>query len=336
MKALVVKLSSFGDIIHSLPSLEVLSSIEGVEVYWVVDEAFRPLLEFDPRIKGLITFRKGHLKALLKGFKWPSFLREVRELSSSLRALDFDVLFDLHGDLKSALISLFVKSPVKLTFPDASEGNPLLLDRVPPRLESVHVVERYLDVIRSYFKLDIPKAPFSGPYIPEEVKNKVLRGFGEIFSKRVAALIPATTWSSRTWPLEKWNRLSEALLKMGFSPVVVGGKDARSFNIKGALNLGGKLSLMETASFLSMCKLTIGVDTGPTHLSGSLGVPTIALFGPTPSWRNSPWGPHVKVIQHMVGCNPCRRRSCPDGRCMSSIGFGEVLQALDELRSLVV
>lgn len=336
MKVLVVKLSSFGDIVHSFPSLEVLSSLEGIEIYWVVDEVFRPLLEFDPRIKGLITLRKGHLKALLKGFKWPSLLGELRELIGNLKALKFDVLLDLQGDLKSALLSLFIKSPVKLTFPDASEGNPFLLKRVPPRPESTHVVERYLDVIRFYFKLNIPKAPFSGPYIPNEVKNKVLIEFGEVLSKRVVTLIPATTWSSRTWPLQRWERLSDVLLKNGFNPVIIGGKDAGSLDIKGVLNLGGKLSLMETAAFLSMSELAIGVDTGPTQLSASLGVPTIALFGPTPSWRNSPWGPRVKTIQHMVGCNPCRRRSCPDGRCMSSISVEEVLQALNELYSLAL
>ncbi|MCS7232785.1 MAG: glycosyltransferase family 9 protein [Synergistetes bacterium] len=335
MKALVLKLSSFGDIVHSFPALEVLSSIDGVEVYWVVDEAFRALLEGDPRIKRLIEVKKGHLKLLLKSFRWSFFLRGVRELISALRVLDVDVLFDLQGDLKSALISLFIKSPVKLTFPDASEGNPLLLKRVPSRPESVHVAERYLDVIRFYFtNLSIPKAPFAGPHVPQEVRERVLRDYGEVLSRRVVALIPATTWSSRTWLLERWERLSKALLDLGFYPVIIGGSDAMNFNIPGVLNLGGRLSLAEACAFLGMCTLAIGVDTGPTHLSASLGIPTISLFGPTPPWRNSPWGPKVKVIHNLVGCNPCRRRSCPSKLCMLSISVEEVLQAVNELSPL--
>ncbi|KUK14303.1 MAG: Lipopolysaccharide heptosyltransferase I [bacterium 42_11] len=334
MRTLVIKLSSLGDIAHSFPTLEVLSSLDGVEVYWVIDEGFKPLLEKDPRVKKLLPVKKGHLKALLRGFRWPSFLKEVGNLIVELRSEKFDALFDLQGDFKSALISLFVKASAKLTFPDASEGNPLFLKRVSARPESLHVAERYLDVIRHYFKLDIPKAPFAGPYIPQEVKVKALRKFEGLLSKKVVALIPASTWESKTWPTQRWEKLSWALLKLGFIPVVIGGDDARKFDIDGLLNLGGELSLLETCAFLSMCDLAIGVDTGPTNLAGSLGTPTIALFGPTTYWRNYPWGPRVKVLYHLVGCNPCRRRSCPSKLCMLSISVEEVLEAVSGLSSL--
>lgn len=336
MKALVIKLSSLGDIVHSLPTLEVLSSIEGVEVHWVVEERFKSLLEGDPRIRGLMVFKKGHLKGLFKALRWPSLLRELKGFIGDLRSLRFDVLLDLQGDLKSALISLFVKSPVKLTFPDASEGSTLLLRRVQAREGSVHVVERYLDVVRYHFGLDLSKAPFAHPYVPEESKKRVLRRFGWLNKKRVVALIPLSTWASKMWPVKRWEELSWSLIKLGFSPVIVGGSDAKGFSIDGALNLAGELSLKDTCSFLSLCELTIGVDTGPTHISASLGVPTLALFGPTPPWRNSPWGPRVKVLYHSVGCNPCRRRSCSSGLCMSSISVEEVLQGLSELSSLAV
>jgi len=337
LRVLVIKIGSIGDVVHSLPTLEVLSRLSPKpEIHWVVGELAFPLLNGDPRIDRLILFRKDKVKRHLRSLKLASFIREVRELSVSLREVEFELLIDLQGDLKSALVSMLSRSEERISFCDASEGNPLFLKKVPCRRESVHVVERYLDTVRVSFRVKVDKAPFAKPFVSEEAKNRLSERFGWLLKERIVSLIPSSTWSSRTWFDERWEGLSLRLVDMGFKPVIIGGADAKRLNLPGAVNLAGELSLDETCALLERCSLSVGVDTGPTHLSASLGIPTVALFGPTPSWRNSPWGPRVKVIHHLVDCAPCRRRNCPKKECMRLISEEEVLKVIDELSSLAV
>ncbi len=335
MRVLIVKLGSIGDVVHALPCLEVMRSLdEPPEVFWAVGELCYPLLQDDPRLKGVILIKKESIKSALKKYSFFSLLRELRNSIRELRSCDFDAVFDLHGDLKSALVSLLSRSSLRLTFCDASEGNPLLLRRVPCREESVHVVERYLDVVRAFFNLSLEKAPYAPVFVSGKARSAVSLKFGDLFKKRIVSLVPSSSWESKSWLYDRWEKLSVKLVELGFKPVVIGGSDANLLELPGALNLAGKMTLEETCAFLERSFLTVGLDTGPTHISASLGVPTVALFGPIPPWRNSPWGPHVKVLYHSVGCNPCRKRSCPEKRCMKSIKVEEVLEAIHELTAL--
>lgn len=333
MRLLIIKIGSIGDVVHTLPTLEVLSSLEPrPEITWVVGEGSFPLLDGDPRIDRVILFKAGRFKELLRSLRLGSFTKEAKEFLSILRGDDFDLLIDLQGDLKSALISLLSRSQERVTFCDASEGNPLFLKRIPSRRDSIHVVERYLDTVRVTFRVKVERAPYARPFVSEEARGRVKERFGELFEDgRVVSLIPASSWESKTWFRDRWESLADFLISMGFKPVVLGGPDAEPFSPSRAVNLAGKLSLSETCAFLERSTLTIGVDTGPTHISASLGVPTLALFGPTPPWRNSPWGARVKVLHRSVGCNPCRRRSCPERTCMSSIEVEEVLNGVSSL-----
>jgi len=334
---LIVKLGSIGDVVHALPCLEVMRSLdEPPEVFWAVGELCYPLLKDDPRLKGVILIKKESIKVALRKCSFFPLLRELRGSIRELRSRDFDVVFDLHGDLKSALVSLLSRSSFRFTFCDASEGNPLLLKRVPCREESVHVVERYLDVVRKFFNLSLKKAPYASVFVSEKARSVVSLKFGELFKKRIVSLIPSSSWESKSWLYDRWERLSAKLNELGFKPVVIGGSDASSLELPGALNLAGRMTLEETCAFLKRSFLAIGLDTGPTHISASLGVPTIALFGPIPPWRNSPWGPRVKVLYHSVGCNPCRKRSCRERKCMRSIEVEEVLEAIHELTALAL
>jgi ADP-heptose:LPS heptosyltransferase len=101
---------------------------------------------------------------------------------------------------------------------------------------------------------------------------------------------------------------------------------------QGLINLVGKTSLIELVAVLKEAAAGIGPDSGPGHLSGAVGTPYIALFGPTSPKRVAPYGCQHLVIKTDVSCAPCNKRRCPglDKICMSSISVGAVETKLAE------
>lgn len=97
----------------------------------------------------------------------------------------------------------------------------------------------------------------------------------------------------------------------------------------GARNLAGMLSLEKLIAVIRGARITIGNDSGPVHVSAALGVPTVAVFGPTSVEWTAPRGPSVRIVRETISCAPCFKRECPFGspRCLAQIGVDRVLEA---------
>jgi ADP-heptose:LPS heptosyltransferase len=94
------------------------------------------------------------------------------------------------------------------------------------------------------------------------------------------------------------------------------------------------LSLIGLASVIEGCRLFIGNDSGITHLAAALGVPTVAIFGPTDPKRWAPRGKHVAVVRGDLSCAPCSREKflqCQEVECLNTVEVGDVLAALSSL-----
>ena len=101
------------------------------------------------------------------------------------------------------------------------------------------------------------------------------------------------------------------------------------------VNLAGKTTVRELMALLSVCGFLVTNDSGPMHIAAALGVPTLAIFGPTvPSFGYTPWGESNRIIEHPdLPCRPCDRHGpqvCPLGhhRCMTEIPASRVIAAL--------
>lgn len=97
-------------------------------------------------------------------------------------------------------------------------------------------------------------------------------------------------------------------------------------------NLAGLLSLRQSIAVLSRCRLFVGNDSGMMHIAAALGLPLVAVFGPTEPGRTAPLASRFRLLHHGADCAPCQHRQCPsDHRCMTSVGVAEVLAAAGEL-----
>ncbi|MBN1419348.1 MAG: glycosyltransferase family 9 protein [Planctomycetes bacterium] len=157
-----------------------------------------------------------------------------------------------------------------------------------------------------------------------------------------AVFSPGAGYPSKLWPIDRFAAVGRTLRdERDLSIAVVGsgserariGEVAASIG-RAAVDLAGRLDVGELAAAIDGATLFIGCDSGPAHIAGALGTPSVVVFsGTNHAWRWRPIGPAVRVIEAYVPCKPCCRKVCPLTRhlCMEAIEAGEVLDAAREL-----
>jgi heptosyltransferase-2 len=150
----------------------------------------------------------------------------------------------------------------------------------------------------------------------------------------------ATNSSAKRWLAERFAKTADRLNERdGFQTVIVGATGdkqvaeevARLMRTDSAL-IAGETSIEELKGVLACAKLAISNDTGTSHVSAALGVPTIVVFGPTEHISTRPLSRHALVVRHDVECSPCMLRECPiDHRCMTRVEVDDVYIAAQDL-----
>lgn len=98
------------------------------------------------------------------------------------------------------------------------------------------------------------------------------------------------------------------------------------------ISMAGKATLRQTMALIKRCSLFISVDSGPMHVAQALGVPTVALFGPSDPKRTGPLRSPAAILYHKWECSPCEWRPCPyQVACMDSISVVDVMKAAESL-----
>jgi ADP-heptose:LPS heptosyltransferase len=146
-------------------------------------------------------------------------------------------------------------------------------------------------------------------------------------------------------PYKRWREASFAALgdllvrRLAVQVLVTGGTEDRSFAARvlsameeQAVDLSGKLGLLELAALFETCNVMVTNDTGPMHLAAAMGLPVVALFGPGRPGRYGPYGSEGthSVIRHPVVCSPCTEFECIDRDCLRMIEPQEVLGRVEE------
>lgn len=179
--------------------------------------------------------------------------------------------------------------------------------------------------------------------LPDGFKAE-LEGCGVDFSRRIAVLHAGATKQYKKWPQTNFAEVATQLLHQDWQVVLIGaGKDKTEIDAildlldadtrQAVINLHGRLSLAQLASFLANAGLIVGNDSGPFHLAAALGVKGVVIFGPT---RVDLWGPlsgKTLVLKDGAACSPtCTRHDCiHDYRCLKAISPARVLEALASL-----
>lgn len=213
----------------------------------------------------------------------------------------------------------------------------------PPR----HHVDYYLDLLRALGMSVGPTAPvvLRPPEPALSRGRQLLADGGADLGRPLVALAPGAAYGhAKRWPPDYYAALALRLWReRGIQTVLVGtlgDRDAAvaiesrvlsavsSESVPPVVNLVGRTDLAGLLGVLAACRLTVSNDSGAMHAAAALGVPVVALFGPTDERVTAPLGPHV-VLTNPVWCRPCLLRECPiDHRCLRGLRVERVWDAV--------
>lgn len=318
-KMLVVKPSSLGDVIHALPFLNaVRRCFPSARIHWVVDKAFAGVLEGHQMIEKLWVIDKD-------SWRKPSLktIKELAALRASLKKEHFDIAVDLQGLLRSALIVAASGAGIRLGlkgFKEAREGSAVFYTHSVETSKSMHAVDRYLKAAEflgcNVSVVEFPLPRHEAPTWFEELSK------GEAFG----LVIAGARWPTKRWPSERFGELVKRLsADTGVKYFVTGTKDDEalageivSYSGGAGVSIAGRTTLKELIGIVGRAGLVISTDSGPMHIASALGVPVVALFGPTSPERTGPYGKSA-IVRADSKCAPCFKRKCADVKCMEGI-----------------
>ena len=333
MKVLIVKLSSIGDVVHTLPALESLSrgfKNKGVKakIDWLVEEAASSVLKNHPLINDLIVVKRG----------WGKNLRANLKAARGLKAREYDLVLDFQGLLKSGAWVFLSKGKKRVGFSNARELSHLAYNQKLPAFDiERHAVDRYLELAASaggergeaIFRIDAGKATES---IKKKLKAKGVDGPFFVMATR-------GRWATKLWKDEKFIELARRVTEEKKLRAVLAGGPSDKEGLAGvaaaigksAVNMAGETDLKELFALFRLGKFAVTVDSGPMHIAAASGTKVIALFGPTAPWRTGPYGPGHIIIRKGFPCSPCFKKVCDSPKCMEEITVEDVLEAVDKL-----
>ncbi len=311
LKTLILKPSSLGDVIQALPVLRLLKlHLPASEVFWWIDSHLAPLLEGDSDLTGVVRFERQ---------RWarPEHWREIFQTIRWLRAQNFDWVIDLQCLSRSGVFAWLANGKFLIGLDEVREGARGFYDVAVPRKSfHTHAVDWYLSVLP---QLGVPVHK-KFQWLPQRseiaatVKSKWTMG-----NAPWIALQPGARWENKRWSVQSFAELVQ-LLAVKFPDIrfaILGSAEDKPLGEiisraapEHCLNLCGETSLLEMIEWLRLCKLLVTNDTGPMHAAAALGLPVVALFGPTEPRRTGPYGQLENVLRLDLPCSPCFSGQC--------------------------
>jgi heptosyltransferase II len=327
LRILIIRLSSFGDIILTEPITAVLrKTYPDAEIDFLTSQQYATLPRMFPNISTVFSWNKDK-----------ESLRVIQERR-------YDLVLDLHGKLESFFIRMRLGAPQNLTY-DKKHG---LRNRIVQKMTNKTIgstTELYASV------LDKMRIPYTLPrpvIIPLRQKDPLMR---EAFrekreSRRIfIGVFPGANHVTKIYPIEQMSSVLSSLpddWKLCF--VFMGGMQEKTINtilkksVKfPSIDLTGQLDYLNLAYIVSELDMVISMDSGPMHLTAALGKPQVALFGATHTKLGfAPQNPKAIVIEKNISCQPCSLHGqdrCPKKHfhCMKEISPKEVVTAMIEL-----
>ena len=364
-RVLLIKLSAVGDVVHTVPILNKLRRrYPTAQLDWLVTPAIAELLRHHPAITNVIEFEREAWSTPWRLRPFTSYAR----LAAKLRAAAYDLVIDMHGQFRTAALTLSTGAPARIgfdrprasvwqasprNFPEqarkhawqgAREGSWLAYTHhIPVPTLDLHAVDRYLNV-GPILGLDREPADFYFP-IPQSALSRVgaLLGAHSAARADIVIMAPGTVWETKHWGTDKFAAVAGHFLSREFAVILIGSQRERvvceevAALAPGAVDLAGMTTLSELAALIRRSAISITNDSGPMHLAVALDRPVVSIFGPTdPIWI----GPYQRadaVLQADLACSPCylrRLKHCRhDHACMRDVSpIGVIERAESMLR----
>jgi len=318
---LIIRLSSLGDIVHAIPAFAALRRHRPeAHLTWVVS----------PKGRDILNLLDGLDEVIVVGD--PGWKEKLRDHDR--------VTLDFQGLLKSAWMGRFSGARRRLGFGRKNLKEPLArlfyTEKSDEISEDDHVILKNLRLLRL---LGIEETQVRFPLtIPESLSRSVestLSGLGRKPGQRLLVFNIGAAWPTKRWFSERWIAVIRALDRSTVFPVLLWGHEderrlAEDIGRAAGVALLPFLSIREIFGLLKEAALLVSGDTFALQAACALGLPVVAIFGPTSPRRNGPFTPRDKVAYHELPCSRCYQRSCPNPKCMNAVTATEVSGLIQE------
>jgi len=323
-KILIIRLSSLGDIVHALPAFQSLRrSFPEARLDWLVERRLAFFLEAVPGIDRIVPIDTHALRRqIARPEAWRLLVRPLREV----RAVRYDLAIDFQGLIKTALLCRLSAARVRVGFSrelvrerPAHWGYQRTLGR-PEAPAHIVRLNLLLAGVAGATAPGLPIALKAADADGAAVDDRLRRAKTSAF----VVLNPGGGWPNKRWPPERYGALADLIrTRLGLEVVVTTGPGEESLyvGIAGACPkippLHMPVPFMQLIPLFQRARLVVGGDTGPVHLACALGIPVVAILGPTSPARNGPWSAADEVVVRCLPCSFCHRRACPTAtECM--------------------
>ena len=364
-RILLIKPSALGDVVHTIPVLVKLRArYPSARIDWLITPENAEVVRSHPALSNVVLFARRDFSK--RGHRWRATVA-FRDLLKQIRRAKYDLIVDMHGQMRSAFFTLISGARVRIGFDrpikfsrtisaehdlknvpshgwrGAREGSWVAYThRIPIPTLDVHAIDRYLWVAPLLGLDDNP--PDLRIYLsPETIQNveRLLEQHGVRASKRLIVLVPGTIWETKHWTIEGFAGVARQFLHDGFAVALAGTKrdEQRCRQIAAAApdvcDLSGKTTPAELAALIRRAEVAVTNDSGSMHVAASLGKPMVSVFGPTNPVHIGPYERPESVVRVDLPCSPCNYRrlsQCPfDHACMKQVTSEMVVERVRKI-----
>ncbi len=353
-RLLIVRLSAMGDVIHTLSAVHALRRAwPQAHIGWLIEERWAELLcspgaaRRGPRsaLRPLVDeVHSVGLKAWGKSLFSIATLQPAATVWNDVRSARYQVAVDLQGAIRSAVLARWSGAGVIYGAAQPREAPASLWYTRKIITQGTHVIEQNLSLARAVIEnlsggrfgkhfsasavaVDLPRDPQAGVPIEQRLAALKLSEF--------AILNPGAGWGAKRWPAERYGAVACGLARRGLRSIINYGPGEESLarEVEGAS--GGSAAMMrcsitELIALTRRARLLVAGDTGPLHLAAALGIPVVAIYGPTDPARNGPFATHSVVLRSSESLTSHARRDAADYG-MLGIGSEAVVAAAEKL-----
>ncbi len=328
-KILVIKLSALGDVILIIPSLRALrKKYPEAWIAVLVGRRSRKIIRNCPYVDDVIVYEasdKVHPLPLVR-------------MSRLLAREDYDLVVDLQNNRSSHFMAFFCGAPIRAGYHNRKwsfflnrrvKGSQAVMQPLEHQFQALKLVG-----VESYDK----QLEFWTERSEEERVSEFLASQWISPSQILVGINPGASprWPTKQWPAENYAKLCDELAKRNICAVLTGSADEEVLIRQIAalcrhkpINASGKTSITELAGLIRRCKVFVSSDSAPMHIAASVGVPLVAIFGPTDPKRHLVPPAHYRIFRGEVPCSPCYLRHCSLGLvCLKKIAVAEILESV--------
>lgn len=336
-KILVIKLSALGDVILSIPSIRALrEKYPSARISVLVGRKSRSLIRNCPYVDDTIVYEEADKTPARRpaGGRFGLLFNLVRVLAKE----SFDVVIDLQNNRTSHFLSYFCGARTRAGYRNR-KWSFFLNQKVKESHDAMPPIEHQFQVLKL---LGFEAVDKRLELWTREEEDARVRDFLESQwispSQVMVGINPGSSlrWPTKQWPVENFAKLCDELAKRNIRAVITGSNEDAALTDEllrltrnRPVNAVGKTSITELVSLIRRCQVFVSSDSAPMHIASSVGVPLIAIFGPTDPKRHLVPPARYQVFWKEVPCSPCYLRSCPIGHiCMKKITVQEVLNSV--------